>query len=194
MKKQKILSGTGMKRSCSLIAKFAMLSFFAVLLPMGCTAKNAKKMRVKKAARIEFADSTARKAVGDSVYAILMNGKIKSMLISNDSNCVKRSDMKYLSREDSHLLRFLVTDPGLYKGHIPVYGLFMPYISFEFKRTKNEVVYVNLDPGLREWTVTSESGKELYRSSLSTNDLLRFSHALYPENEFIKKHYYPRKK
>lgn len=168
-----------------------MLVCFAILLPIGCSAKTAKKVKVKKAAKIEIVDSTARMTVGDSVYSIMIDGKIKAMLVSADAKC---SEQKYLAREDCHLLRFLVADPNLYLGNVPVYGKFTPCLSFEFQKTKEEVVYINLDFGLKIWTLTSKSGKELYRSALSTNDLLRFCYELYPDNEFIKNHYYSMKK
>jgi len=179
------------KHLCTLGLRFAALSFLAVLLPMGCNAKNPKKVKVKKAAKIEIVDSTARKALGDSAYSVLMSGKIKSMLVSADAKC---SEMKYLAREDCHLLRFLLADPNLYLGTIPFNGKFIPCVSFEFQKTSEEVVFINLDFGLKEWTLTSKSGKELYRSALSTSDLLRFCHELYPNNEFIKNHYYSTKK
>lgn len=179
------------KHLCTLGLRFAVLSFFAVLLPMGCSAKAAKKVKVKKAAKIEVVDSTARKAVGDSVYSILMNGKIKAMLVSADAKC---SEQKYLAREDCHLLRFLITDPELYLGTVPVFGKFTPCVSFELQKTSEEVVFANIDFGLKEWTLTSKSGKEIYKSALSTNALLRFCYELYPNNELIKKHYNSTKK
>lgn len=186
MNKQKNYLRTRMKHSSSLIEKFILLLLFVILLPMGCTAKNPKKVKVKKVAKIEVVDSTARNVVNDSVYTILMNGKIKSMQIDSNGKC---SEMKYLAREDCHLLRFLITDPNLYLGDIKVYGKIMPCIRFEFQKTKNEIIYVNLDFGLGKWTLTNMSGKVLYRSSLSTYDILRFSHELYPQNELIKNQY-----
>lgn len=154
---------------------------------MGCTAQSPKKVKVKKAAKIEFADSTVQKNIGDSIFHIMMKGKVKAMLVNNDAKC---NEMKYLSREDHHLLRFLLTEPKLYAGTVPVHGKFLPCISFEFYKSRSELVYINLDFGLKEWTLTNKSGKVLYNSSLSSNDLLRFCHKLYPANEFIKKHYY----
>lgn len=186
MNKQKIYLGTRMEYSSSLIGKFTLFSLFVILLPMGCTAKNPKKLKVKKAAKIEVVDSTARNAVNDSVYAILMDGKIKSMQIDNNG---KYSEMKYLAREDCHLLRFLITDPNLYLGDAKVYGKIMPCIRFEFQKAKNEIVYVNFDFGLGKWMLTNMSGEILYRSSLSTYDILRFCHELYPQNELIKNQY-----
>lgn len=165
-----------------------MLSFITILLPVGCTAKTVRNARVKKAAKIEFADSTARTVVGDSVYSILMDGKVKSVLAGNDGG-IKSESAKYLSREDSHLLRFLLSDPKLYLGDVPVYGNFMPCIWFEFKKSGDENVSISLDLGLQTWVLSDGAGKELYRSALSTEGLLRFCHDLYPQDEFIKNHY-----
>lgn len=173
-----------------------MLSFFAFLLPMGCTARNPKRVKVKKAAKIEIVDSMARKAVNDSVYAILMNGKIKSMLVSEDGNGIHYDEIKFLSRDDCHLLRFLVTAPDIYLGlgNAKMYGKFMPCIRFEFQKNEDEVVSVNLDFGLKIWTMTDKKGDELYKSALSATGLLRFSHFLYPKNVFIKNLYYSTQK
>lgn len=186
MNKQKNFSRTRMKHPGSLIGKLTVLSIFAILLPMGCMAKGQKKEKIAKGVKIELADSVSRKAMNDSVYVILMNGKIKSMLMDCDGKC---SEVKYLAREDCHLLRFLITDPKLYLGDTKVYGKMMPCIRFEFQKVKDGSIYMNLDFGLGKWTLTDMSGKVLYSSSLSTNGMLRFCHELYPQNELIKNHY-----
>lgn len=109
-----------------------------------------------------------------------------------EGDTLKTSPLKKLTREESYLFRFLLTDPALYVETVPVYGLFSPRMRFRIQSGKRRFVDVNLDNGLKRWNVTDSQGKELYRSSLATDALWRFCLNLY-KDELTTNHKTPEK-
>lgn len=65
-----------------------------------------------------MSDSIAKKTFGDSIYSILFHSRITAMLVKNDSTGGQYDEYKVLTKEDSHLLRFFVTDPAMF-SYIP---------------------------------------------------------------------------
>lgn len=169
----------------SSVVRLLML-FFVASLTTNCSAKTTKS---KKSAEVEYADSVLRNAIGDSACNLLMNAKVSSMLIVDNNGDTVYTDEKKLMRDDLCILRYLLQDPDMVTDSMPVHALVIPCIRFKFSKTKNEVIYLNLDFGLREWTLTDIDGKQVARYSLSKYEMLRFCHYLYPENEFITERY-----
>ena len=171
--------------------RFFNLGLSAVLLAISfiaatasCSAKPAKPQKAKKLSRMTYANATFDNAVGDSIQTIMMTGKVTVMLTTTDS-LKAQPVLLTLSREDVQVLRFLVSDPQMFIESTQSYGVAMPQVRLLFEKSKSEKVEVGLDFGLRKWIMVDGTGKVVKQYALAKNDLLRFSHNLFPTDELI---------
>lgn len=174
-----------------LSAVFLAISFVAATA--SCSTKSLKPQKAKKASRMTYANTTFDNAVGDSIQTIMMSGKVVAMLTTTDS--LKAQPIQLvLSREDTQVLRFLVSDPQMFIESSQSYGVVMPQVRVLFEKSKSEKVEVGLDFGLRKWILVDCTGKVIKQYALVKNDLLRFSHNLFPNDELITNLYNSSKK
>lgn len=174
-----------------LSAVFLAISFVAATA--SCSTKSSKPQKAKKASRMTYANTTFDNAVGDSIQTILTYSKVTVMLMTTDSLKAQPIHLA-LSREDTQVLRFLVSDPQMFIESVQSYGVVMPQVKMLFEKSKPEKVEIGLDFGLRKWILVDSSGKVIKQFALAKNDLLRFSHYLYPDDEFITNLYNSSKK
>ena len=179
---------------------FFKLGLSAVLLAISfvaatasCSTKYSKPQKAKKASKMTYANTTFDNAVGDSIQTIMMSGKVTVMLTTTDS-LKARPILLALSREDTQVLRFLVSDPQLFIESVQSYGAVMPQVRVLFEKSKSEKVEVGLDFGLRKWILVDGTGKVVKQYALAKSDLLRFSHSLFPKDELITNLYNSSKK
>lgn len=174
-----------------LSAVFLTISFVAATA--SCSAKSSKRLKAKKVSRMTYVNTAFDKAVGDSIQSILTSGKVTVMLMTTDS--LKTQPLQsVLSREDTQVLRFLVSDPQMFIEGTQSYGVVMPQVKILFEKSKSEMIEIGLDFGLRKWMLVDSTGKVIKQFALAKNDLLRFSHYLYPDDELISKFYNSSKK
>ncbi len=129
-------------------------------------------------------DSLMFKTLGDSICDIIFHAKAVEATIISAKDSIDSS--KKLDKEQVVILQFLVSDPKNYACNATVYGQFLPNISFTFFGKKKECV-IKFDFGLRKLCVYDQESNELKMSDLSSSEILRFSHTLFPENDFFVK-------
>lgn len=175
-----------MKHSGSLVGKFALLSFFAVLLPMGCTA-HPKTTKMEGYAVVGN-DTVMRKAVGDSIYSIITKAKTVTASLKLKTLDGKRDSVVNVKvgKNDKYVLNFILSAPSNYETNDIVYGKYVPNFTLNFIAAKGKSCSANFDFGLRKWNVCDASGKELVIYDLPTTDVLRLANMLFPDCEYFK--------
>lgn len=171
-------------------ALFLVILFLTTTV--SCIAASKKKVKAKKCEKTEFNDSVFRQAVGDSIYSILKEGKVVSILDTN--NGLKEQQPLILSYEDAQVLRFLICDSEMVLGDVPNFGVVKPHVKFLFEKSKEEQIQIGVDFGLRTWILADRNGNILKTYSLAKYELLRFCHYLYPNDTFIANIYKSTKK
>ena len=164
------------------------LAFSFVAATASCTTKTLKVSKAKKASKMVYTNAVCDQAVGDSIQTILMSGKVTVMLTSTDSLKAQPQQL-ILSREDTQVLRFLVSDPQMFTEDIPNYGVIIPQVRVLFEKSKSEKIELGIDFGLRKWILVDGAGKVQKQYALRKHDLLRFTHYLYPNDELITNRY-----
>ena len=170
-----------------------MLATSFIAATASCSSKTSKVTKAKKVSKMVYANTTFDQTVGDSVQTILLSGKVTVMLTTTDSLKAHPQQL-ILSREDTQVLRFLVSDPQMFTEDIPNYGVVMPQVRVLFEKSKNEKVEIGIDFGLRKWILVDGEGKVQKQYALTKYDLLRFVHCLYPNVELITNLYNGSKK
>ncbi|GEM_PF-3076767 len=168
--------------------------FIFLFIGLSITSCSAKNMKSNNSIDIVFTDSVTSKIMNDSICDILMKGKIKSMLVEKDSVDVVYKNIKALNKKEKYLLRFLISDTDMYLVDTPNFGMMMPCLRFEFKKSKVQILYLNVDFGLHKWSISNIENKTLAEFCLNKNDMLRFCHLLYPNNKLITEYFKSMKK
>lgn len=181
------------KLFCKLGLSAAFLATSFVAATASCSTKTSKVAKAKKVSKMVYTNTTFDQAVGDSILTILMSGKVTVMLTTTDSLKAHPRQL-ILSREDTQVLRFLVSDPQMFTEDIPNYGVVMPQVRVLFEKSKSEKVEIGIDFGLRKWILVDGAGKVQKQYALPKLDLLRFTHYLYPNDELITNLYNGSKK
>ena len=130
-------------------------------------------------------DSVTTAALGDSICDIIANAKtVKAEILGYKDSSFVSVDNKELTKEQIAILDFLLDNPANVASNDPVFGLFMPNISFRFINKRKEI-YVVLDFGLRKWQFKDVNGQLLKEFDLKSPEFLRFAHTIFPDDEFI---------
>lgn len=131
-----------------------------------------------------YTDSIMYKALGDSIYSIISKAKkIKANVIKTDSTTLQNGffvKYKYL-----HLVKFVISDPKIYKDSTPAYGSFIPCFSLTFIN-KKETCIAKFDFGLKKWAICDDNGNEVKTFDLSSDDMLRVADLLFPNNKHFQ--------
>ena len=134
-----------------------------------------------------FDDSLMQKALGDSIYDIIINAKsVAVRLTLNTDSVVVDTVPKKLGNEQVTIVKYLVSDPKNYAGNSIVYGQFLPNISFTFSMKKKDCT-LKFDFGLKKLGVYDSNGNELKLFDLHSMEIVRFAYTLYPDNKFFVK-------
>lgn len=161
--------------------KLAIFLFLAGLTVTGCSAYPNKTNSCQES--FVNRDSVMRKALGDSIYTILVDAKnvtaslkLKTMDNKNDSIVHIK-----VSKNDKYVLDFILSAPSNYESNDTVYGQYFPNFSLTFVASKHRKCVANFDFGLRKWNVCDVRGKEIVRFDMPTTDVLRMANKLFPD-------------
>lgn len=158
--------------SAKLLFVFATVSFI-----VSCTTY--KRCPVTCIQQTIRTDSIIRNSVGDSIFTTLIKAnEIKAISKDSTENYIR------LNRTQRDILRFIITDVKNYESNANVYGKFVPSIQFKYSY-KTRVYNLNFDLGLNKWQICDKNGKFLKQYDLKTNDMLRFSYLIFPDNDLI---------
>ena len=130
-------------------------------------------------------DSVMTAALGDSICDIIANAKtVQAEILEHKDSTIQASAIMELTAEQKAILGFLMCDRVNVASNKPIFGKFLPNISFRFIYKRKEI-YVVLDFGLRKWRFNDVNGQLLKEFDFQSPELLRFAHTLFPDDEFI---------
>lgn len=185
MNRQKYHLRAMMKRSSSLIGKFAVLSFLAVLLPMGCSAKDDPN-----AIFLSQKENGYGKAIKDSIASIMLNPKsVKCTLQSKNPTDTLRQDTVCVVSKDFHsVVKYLFFDENNFKSDDVVYGKFIPWACLTFEGKKKQTLYLELDFGLSKWRLLNSEKKQICSRDMKENNkqFLHLVRLLFPQDKTLK--------
>lgn len=129
-------------------------------------------------------NSQITQTVGDSIFGIIDQAKkITAVSLPVQSDSIQNEVSKKISSKEVNLIRFIISDPDNYKSDQTVYGIFTPQFQVCLSHNK-ETVTIKYDFGLKKWAIYDANDIQLYQFDLQSNDMLRYAHMLFPENEF----------
>lgn len=166
-----------MSNSCTIV----LLAVVAAFTFATCAAR-AGSSTVRKTQSMET-DSVMRQSVGDSIYILLMKAKeIRAVSFNTESNPPEKG--LRLNRVQREILRFILTDVKNYQSNATVYGKFASMFQLTFRYKGNSCI-LNFDFGLNKWQLCEKTGRVLKQYDLKINNMLRFAHLIFPEDNLI---------
>lgn len=160
-----------------------VLMLAVIATTTSCSAKVPSDKSTSKP--VVATDTIMHKAVGDSIYRIIINAKkveIASLPLQSDS--VKQTISKKVSSKDLELMKFIATNPKNYMTDIAVYGVFMPQFQAVYTQKKAKVS-LKYDFGLRKWGIFDAEDKQIAMFDLVSDNMLRFACKMFPDNQFF---------
>ncbi|MCD8289876.1 MAG: hypothetical protein LUC91_00050 [Prevotella sp.] len=132
-------------------------------------------------------DSVMRKAVGDSIYSILIEAKSVTATLKLRTNNNKKDSLISIKvgKNDKYVLNFILTAPSNYKSNDIVYGKYVPNFSLSFLAAKGKSCSANFDFGIRKWNICDANGREIVQYDLPTLDVLRLANQLFPNCSYF---------
>ena len=163
-----------------------MSLLFAVLLfatsTIACTAINEQQQSEQL---LTQNDSIVQTAVGDSIFAIIVNAKsITAEIVGyTDSTKEKTPEVK-LSADDIKILKFLLMNPQNVSSNDTVFGKVLPNICFTFK-SKNKICQLLFDFGLKKWQILDADFNILKTFDLKSSEFVHLASRLFPNDEYL---------
>lgn len=162
--------------------KIVLLIFMANLISTSCSAHAGNGNN--SGTLLVSTDSVMYKALGDSIYSIVVKAKkIRANVITMDSASLQNEIS--VKRNQTPLVKFVLSDPKIYKDATPAYGSFIPCFSLTFIK-KKEICMAKFDFGLKKWAIYDNSGTCLKTFNLSSDDMLRVANLLFPDNQHFQ--------
>ena len=166
------------------------LSFRTMPMLMVCTVFSLFCESCNSSSLVSPVDSVIMKSeVGDSIYRIITEAKkIKAEEIKLAADTTKAEKQNILNVNSKYvpLVLFAVSDPKNFGGNTVSFGSFIPCFKLTFVR-KEETCTLNFDFGLKKWNICDNTGKDIKRYDLSSDNMLRIANMLFPENDLYKK-------
>lgn len=175
------------KLLCSLGLRLSVLSFFAVLLPMGCSAKEPQPVS-KSVRTVPAADSAVYHCLGKTLYELLSSPQKVSVYTVVGKETIAESDVvleppfvrkalvtEKMSKEDVAILQYLLPfDAENYKNDtILVRSPYLPTIEFCFTKKKQEAhLLVSLSDGT--WTLVYDDKIQQHWNYADKRQVSRF--------------------
>lgn len=162
----------------------ALMMFVAACLVItSCSART----NTNEKANIIVKDSIMRKAIGDSIYNIIIDAKkVIAVVKLKASDNKKDSTINVkVNKMDKYVLNFILTAPSNYESNDTVWGKYFPNFSLNFTASKGRKCSVNFDFGLKKWNICDAKGNEIVMFDMPTNDVLRLANKLFPDIEYF---------
>lgn len=160
-----------------------VLTLAVVATTVGCSAKVPDGKSTSHP--IVATDTIMHKAVGDSIYRIIMNAKkVQITALPLPSDSLKQTITKKVPAKEIELIKFIATNPKNYMTDTVVYGVFMPQIQATYWQKKANVT-LKYDFGLRKWGIFNADDKPIAMFDLASDNMLRFACKIFSGNHFL---------
>lgn len=163
------------------------VALFVVLSSSVATSCSANPGNMNKRDNTTTKDSVMRKALGDSIYTVLIDAKTvtASLKLKTQNNKNDSIVNVKVSRNNKYVLDFILSAPSNYVSNDTVYGKYIPNFTLAFNASKGQSCIANFDFGLGKWNICDAKGKEIVRYDLPTTDVLRLANQLFPEYKYF---------
>lgn len=168
-----------------LITKNAVLFLLALLLTSCATYKSCATDEL-----VLKCDSTMyAKILNDSIAGIVLksNSVTCSLQSLNPIDTVRTDSIRTLPSDLSTIVKYLFFEPTNFKSNDIVYGNFSPSACYLFRTRDAQVVYWELDFGLKKWKLLDGDKKEICVSDMKTSNLflLRLTRIIFPTDKTL---------
>ena len=157
----------------------------AILLAFSATACSASGETQNLEQSLIPCDSIVQRAVGDSIFNIILNAKsITAEIVGYTDSTKTETPPVKLSKEDLYLFKFLMQNPLNVASNDTVFGRFMPNINFKFQY-KNQICQLSFDFGLKKWRISDVQGNVLKSFDLGSPEVVHFASRLFPNDDYL---------
>lgn len=130
-------------------------------------------------------DSIVQRALGDSIFNIIVNAKtITAEIIGYTDTTKEKTPEVKLSAEDLKIMKFLLRNPQNVASNDTVFGRVLPNIYFKFQY-KKQMCQLYFDFGLRKWQVKDKDDRVLKTFDIKSPEFVHLASQLFPSDDYL---------
>lgn len=127
--------------------------------------------------------------VSDSIVDIVANADIVTCKLQslNPVDTIRTDTIRTLPNNLNSVVKYLFFEPTNFKSNDIVYGNFSPSACYIFRTRDAQVIYWELDFGLKKWKLLDGDKKEICISDMKTSNLflLRLTMIIFPTDKTL---------
>lgn len=165
------------------------LSMLLIVFTM-CTSCNASsKDEIKK-----LFDSQKElgygKVMKDSVASIIFDAKTVTCELQskNPADTLRQDSISKVPEKLVPALQYLIANPDNYQSNDTVFARFNSWVCYKFEAKKKQVVYLEMDFGIKKWRLLDAKKKVICGSDMKENNMqfIYFTRLLFPKDKTLE--------
>lgn len=126
------------------------------------------------------------KVMKDSVASIILDAKTVTCELQskNPADTLRQDSVIKVPENLVGTLKYLFTNPDNFQTNDTVFGNFDSWACYKFEAKKKQVVYLEMDFGIRKWRLLDSKKKEICGSDMKENNkqFIYFTRLLFPKD------------
>lgn len=124
--------------------------------------------------------------LNDSIAGIVLNSNLVVCQLQslNPIDSIRTDSVRTLPKNMNAVIKYLFFDPSNFRSNDIVYGRFSSSARYTFKTRHGQILYLDLDFGLKKWRLLDSNGNEICISDMKSSNLffLRFTRLIFPND------------
>lgn len=159
----------------------AIVLFLSVLVFTSCSVSR----KCCNSGFILKSDSTVyAKFLNDSIAEVVLNSDVVICQLQslNPVDSIRTDSIRTLPSKLNAVIKYLFFEPSNFKSNDIVYGHFSSSARYTFKTPSGQMLYWELDFGLKKWKLLNVNGEELCICDMKASNLflLRLTRIIFP--------------
>lgn len=126
------------------------------------------------------------KVVKDSVASIIFNAKTVTCELQskNPVDTLRQDSISKVPEALESTLQYLFFNPENFQSNDTVFGNFNSWVCYKFEAKKKQIVYIEMDFGIRKWRLLDSKKKVICGSDMKENNIqfIFFTKLLFPKD------------
>lgn len=161
------------------------LSLLLIIFTM-CTSCNASPKDEMKKLFDSQKELGYGKVMKDSVASIIFDAKTITCELQskNPADTLRQDSVSKVPKKLVSTLLYLFSNPDNFQTNDTIFGNFDSWVSYKFEAKKKQVVYLEMDFGIRKWRLLDSNKKVICGSDMKESNMqfIYFTRLLFPKD------------
>lgn len=130
------------------------------------------------------------KLMKDSVASIVFDAKAVTceLQAKNPTDTLRTDSISKVPEKLVPALQYLIANPDNYQSNDTVFARFNSWVCYKFEAKKKQVVYLEMDFGIKKWRLLDAKKKVICGSDMKENNMqfIYFTRLLFPKDKTLE--------